>query len=166
MFNHLYSAREVLDTPHGQLIQQQFPQLPAELVTTLLLRTSPQELDVMSREQRIPLRLKNLARELANEVRASHASEGLHDDALLTPDTERMVLNLLRLNTDALGDLSIAIHEQSPEGALRCRVGPEAAAHTESPDLPGSGPLPDPRGTGVDTARALPFFRSAIACAS
>ena len=128
MFNHLYSAREVLDTPHGQLIQQQFPQLPAELVTTLLLRTSPQELDVMSREQRIPLRLKNLARELANEVRASHASEGLHDDALLTPDTERMVLNLLRLNTDALGDLSIAIHEQSPEGTLRCRVGPAAAA--------------------------------------
>ncbi|MGL5995435.1 MAG: NEL-type E3 ubiquitin ligase domain-containing protein [Pseudomonas proteolytica] len=124
IFNHLYSAREVLDTPHGQLIQQQFPHLPADLVSTLLLRTSLEELEVMSQTQRIPLRLKNLARELANEVRASHAAEGLHEDALLTPDTERMALNIVRLNTDALGDLNIAVHEQSPEGALRCQVGP------------------------------------------
>lgn len=127
IFNHLYSVREVLDTPHGQLIQQQFPDLPADLVSTLLLRTSLQELEVMSQEQRIPLRLKNLARELANEVRASHAAEGLHEDALLTPDTERMALNIVRLNTDALGDLNLAIYEQSPDGALRCQVGPADA---------------------------------------
>lgn len=127
IFNHLYSTREVLDTPHGQLIQQQFPQLPSDLVSLLLLRTSPGELEVMSGEQRIPLRLKNLARELANEVRASHASEGLYDDALLTPDTERMALNIVRLNSDSLGDLNIAIHRQSADGPLRCQVGPTDA---------------------------------------
>lgn len=127
VFNHLYSTREVIDTPQGQLIQQQFPQLPKDLVAKLLLRTSPQELSVMSSEQRIPLRLKNLARELANEVRASHASEGFYNDALLTPDTERMALNLVRLHTDALGDLQISIHEQNAMGALRCQVGAEEA---------------------------------------
>lgn len=127
VFNHLYSTREVIDTPQGRLIQQQFPQLPKDLVATLLLRTSPRELSVMSSEQRIPLRLKNLARELANEVRASHASEGFYNDALLTPDTERMALNLVRLHTDALGDLQISIHEQSAMGDLRCQVGPQGA---------------------------------------
>ncbi|KAA6176257.1 hypothetical protein F3K50_08710 [Pseudomonas marginalis] len=127
VFNHLYSTREVIDTPHGRLIQQQFPQLPKDLVATLLLRTSPQELTIMSSEQRIPLRLKNLARELANEVRASHAAEGFYNDDLLTADTERMALNIVRLHTDALGDLNIAIHEQSPHGALRCQVGPADA---------------------------------------
>ncbi len=127
VFSHLYSTREVIDTPHGRLIQQQFPQLPKDLVAALLLRTSPQELAVMNSEQRIPLRLKNLARELANEVRASHAAEGFYNDALLTADTERMALNIVRLHTDALGDLNIAIHEQSPNGALRCQVGPADA---------------------------------------
>ncbi|AZF35860.1 hypothetical protein C4J88_1061 [Pseudomonas sp. R4-39-08] len=124
VFNHLYSTHEALNTPQGRLIQQQFALLPKDLVTTLLLRTSPQESSVMSRERRIPLRLKNLARELANEVRASHASEGLYHDALLTPDTERMALNIVRLHTDALGDLNIAIHDQTPSGSLRCQVGP------------------------------------------
>lgn len=127
VFSHLYSTREVIDTPHGRLIQQQFPQLPKDLVATLLLRISPQELTIMSSEQRIPLRLKNLARELANEVRASHAAEGFYNDDLLTADTERMALNIVRLHTDALGDLNIAIHEQSPNGALRCQVGPADA---------------------------------------
>lgn len=151
IFNHLYSTREVIGTPQGRLIQQQFPLLPKDLVTTLLLRTSPQELNVMSGEQRIPLRLQNLARELANEVRASHASEGFYNDALLTPDTERMALNIVRLHTDALGDLNIAIHEQTPNGSLRCQVGPADAGtqkillykgqglyqlHTASPSSP------------------------------
>jgi hypothetical protein len=127
IFNHLYSTGEVLDTAQGRLIQQQFAQLPKDLVASLLLRVSPEELEVMSSEQRIPLRLKNLARELVNEVRASHASEGFYNDAWLTPDTERMALNILRLHTDALGDLSIAVREQTANGALRCQVGPEDA---------------------------------------
>lgn len=128
VFNHLYSTAEVLGTPNGRLIHQHFPRLPKNLVTELLLRASTQELSVMGTEQRIPLRLKNLARELTLEVRASHATEGLYDDALLTPDTERMALNILRQRTDALGDLNIAIHEQNPSGSLRCQVGPSTAA--------------------------------------
>jgi hypothetical protein len=127
IFNHLYSTGEVLDTVQGQLLQQQFPQLPKDLAASLLLRVSPRELAVMSSEQRIPLRLKNLGRALANEVRASHASEGFYNDAWLTPDTERMALNILRLHTDALGDLTIAIHEQTANGALRCQLGPAEA---------------------------------------
>ena len=162
IFNHLYSAREVLDTPHGQRFQQQFPQLPGELVTRLLLRSSPQELDVISREQRIPLRLKNLARELANEVRASHASEGLYDDALLTPDTERMVLNIVRLNTDALGDLSIAIREQSADGALRCQVGPVAAGTQKSLVYKGQGRYQIDAAQGSATPAHYGFFEALL----
>ncbi|WP_313450781.1 NEL-type E3 ubiquitin ligase domain-containing protein [Pseudomonas rhodesiae] len=128
VFNHLYSTTEVAETAPGELIQQQFPQLPKNLVANLLLRTSPDELETLNTQRQMPLRLKNLARALANEVRASHASEGLYDDALLTPDTERMVLNILRQHTDALSDISIAIHEQTAQGQVRCQVGAAEAA--------------------------------------
>ena len=122
-FNHLYSTREVCDTLPGRLLLQAFPQLPAELVSPLMLRVSARELTVMRDEQRIPLRLKNLARGLQNESIASHALEGFYNDALLSADTERMVLNILRLYTDALGELQISVRERVPSGAMRCKAG-------------------------------------------
>lgn len=127
IFFHLYSTGEALDSPHGRLLQAQFPSLPKGVVNALLLRATPNELAVMTRSRRIPLRLKNLARELAHETLASHAFEGFYQDHDLPLDTERLVLNALRHHTDALGDLHIALHDQSPAGYLRCEVGPADA---------------------------------------
>ena len=127
-FNHLYSTREVLDTEPAKLLQKHYPDLPTELVQRLMLRTSPNEVKLMTQEQKIPLRLKNLARELQNETRASHALEGYYNEVLLTPDTERMALNTLRLYTDALGNLQITVREQTPGGTVRCQVGREDAS--------------------------------------
>ncbi|SEN14661.1 C-terminal novel E3 ligase, LRR-interacting [Pseudomonas sp. ok272] len=128
IFYHLYSTREALDSPHGRLLQTQFPALPKRLVNALLLRATPNELAQMTAEQRIPLRLKNLARELVRETQASHAYEGFYHAQDLPLDTERLVLNALRLNTDALGDLHLAIHERSPGGPRRCAAGPVGAS--------------------------------------
>ncbi|WP_181157269.1 NEL-type E3 ubiquitin ligase domain-containing protein [Pseudomonas poae] len=123
-FNHLYSTGEIIDSVPGRLLQQAFPRLPAELVAPLMLRTSPREVAVMHDEQRIPLRLKNLARGLQNEIIASHAMEGFYDDALLSADTERMALNVLRHYTDALGQVRLTVREQVPTGPVRCGAGP------------------------------------------
>lgn len=130
VFLHLYSVSEALDSPQGRLLQQHYPTLPKSLLDTLLIRASPNELALMGAEQKIPLRLKNLARELNNEALASRAYEGFYNDAELTPDTERMALNILRLNTDALGNQRIAVHARSSDGPLRCQVGPDDAPVT------------------------------------
>ncbi len=127
-FNHLYSGRQVLDSAHGRLLQQEFPQLPAKLVQRLMLRTSPREVLAMTEEQHIPLRVKNLAWELQNEAIASHAFEGFYNDDLLSADTERLALNTLRLHSDALGELRITVRDQLPDGDLRSQAGPSDAA--------------------------------------
>ncbi|MFC6335743.1 NEL-type E3 ubiquitin ligase domain-containing protein [Pseudomonas karstica] len=127
IFNHLYSTSEVLDSAPAKLLKKHFPQLPAELVEKLMLRTSPGEVAIMANEQRIPLRLKNLATALENETIASHAFEGFYNDDLITADTERMALNLLRQQTDTFNDLSISVHDHSPSGKLRCQAGPTDA---------------------------------------
>lgn len=126
IFNHLYSTGEVSGTLPGQLLQREFAQLNADLVQRLMLHASPRELRVMSEEQRIPLRLKNLARSLHNQAIAGRAFEGFYHPALMNPDTERMVLNTLRLHTDALGDLQVTVRAETPAGAIRCQVGPNA----------------------------------------
>lgn len=126
-FNHLYSGQQVLDSTAGRLLQQAFPQLPAELVQRLMQRSYPKEVAAMTEEQRIPLRVKNLAWELQNEAIASHAFEGFYNDDLLSADTERMALNTLRLHTDALGERRITVRDQLPDGAIRSQAGPQDA---------------------------------------
>ncbi|MFO2466423.1 NEL-type E3 ubiquitin ligase domain-containing protein [Pseudomonas sp. 15FMM2] len=127
IFNHLYSTSEVLDTAPAKLLRERFPQLPAELVNELMLRASSDEVAIMTNEQHIPLRLKNLATALENETIASHAFEGFYNDDLITPDTERMALNLLRQQTNTYNDLSISVRDHSPSGKLRCQAGPTDA---------------------------------------
>jgi len=127
IFNHLYSTHEVLNTAPAQLLRTRYPQLPAELIQRLMLRVSPDEVKAMGDEQRIPLRVSNLATELQNESIASHAYEGFYNDELITPDTERMVLNILRRHRDTLGDVNISLYQHSPAGRLRAQAGPQDA---------------------------------------
>ncbi|WP_460131250.1 dermonecrotic toxin domain-containing protein [Pseudomonas sp. S1_E04] len=127
-FNHLYRGQHVLDSAPARLLQQQFPQLPAELVQRLMQRSYPKEIAAMTDEQRIPLRVKNLAWELQNEATASHAFEGFYNDDLLSADTERMALNTLRQHSDALGERRITVRDQRPDGAIRSQAGPQDAA--------------------------------------
>ena len=122
-FNHLYSSQEVLQTAPAKLLKNTFPLLTDELVQRLMLRTFPREVTQMSEGQHIPLRLQNLAWALQNEVVASHAFEGFFNDTLLSATTERMALNTLGKHSDAMGELHISVHDQTPEGAVRSEAG-------------------------------------------
>lgn len=119
----LYEFGEKSDNPHIQLLRRTFPELPSDVAEELLSGASEAEIERMTKEQRLPLRLKNQAREAAFEARTSHAYEGFYDDAYLAPDTERLALNALRIHTDTFSDLRIEVREGTYDGPLRCSVG-------------------------------------------
>lgn len=127
IFEHLYSFKCQSKSAHGLLLQRQFPDLPDSLAQAILAQARPAEVQHIDQTQRLPLRLKHQARELQFEARATHAYEGLYLEHTPTPVTERLLLNALRINSDAFGDLRVSIREQLPSGQLRCRVGPDDA---------------------------------------
>lgn len=127
LFDHLYLNAQATDDAHAQLLHERVPELPDALAQTLLSRAHPHERQSMTDERRVPLRLTHLARELAFETRATHAYEGLYPDVPPSADTERLLLNALRLHTDTLGDLRISVYKGSTNGPLRCSVGPSDA---------------------------------------
>ncbi|MBN2974641.1 dermonecrotic toxin domain-containing protein [Pseudomonas lactucae] len=127
IFEHRYRLAYASDDTSARLVQQTCPQLPDALVQRLLSRARPEERRVITEEQRLPLRLKRQAQALQLEVQATHAYEGLYPDVPLGADTERLLLNALRLYTDTFANLRISVHEHTPTGRLRCSVGPEDA---------------------------------------
>lgn len=93
----------------------------------ILNQARPAEVQLMNDEKRLPLRLKYQARELQFEAQTTHAYEGFYPGNAPTPDTERLLLNALRIHSDAFANLRLSIREQVPSGQLRCRVGPDEA---------------------------------------
>lgn len=126
--DYLYRAREYRSEANVQRLQTAYPELPADIAETLLGDAAKAELDTLAQEQRIPLRLKALARECAFETRAARACEGFYENARITPDTERLALNVLRLNSDTFNDLRIEVRDGAYDGPLRCSVGVDDAS--------------------------------------
>ncbi|KRP46480.1 Leucine rich repeat-containing protein [Pseudomonas libanensis] len=127
IFEHLYGFKRQSNSAHGLLLQQRFPDLPDSLAQAILAQARPAEVQHMDQTQRVPLRLKHQARELQFEARATHAYEGVCLDDAPTPDSERLLLNALKIHSDAFGQLRVSIREQLPNGQLRCRIGPDDA---------------------------------------
>lgn len=125
--DYLYRAREVSQDANVQRLQQQYPDLPTDIAETLMAGARSTELDTLAHQQRIPLRLKGQARECAFETRAARACEGYFQNARITADTERLALNVLRLNSDTFNELRIEVRDGTFDGPLRCQVGADQA---------------------------------------
>jgi C-terminal novel E3 ligase, LRR-interacting len=128
LFNDDYASRGYTNDKPIEVIKRQFPELSTIVVERLLSSADPLEGAAINDEERIPLRLKNIARELQSEVRATRASEGLIRDSLFTQDTERLVLGALRQNTDTFGDLRIEVRVGSVDGPLSSDAGAQDAS--------------------------------------
>lgn len=118
-----YQLGQASSDPHIALLRKTFPKLPLSSANALLEHTWPEELKVMTDEQRLPLRLKSLARELDFDNKASRAVEGLYPPKQPSAQSERLALQTLRLHSDSLSNLRIDIRDNTPIGALRCSVG-------------------------------------------
>ena len=128
IFVQLYQAGQTSDDPRVQLLRRAVPDLPTRTAQTLLGNAISSERERMTHQQRLPLRIKNLAREAGFEARTSHAYEGFFEDARWVPDTERLVLNTLRVHSDTFTDLRIEVRDGSVDGSLRCSVGADDAS--------------------------------------
>jgi len=128
LFNDDYASQEELGDKPTELIKRRYSGLPTQGIKKLLTSAKQSELKIMTDEDRLPLRLKNTARELQFEARATRAYEGFYRDSLLTPDTERLALNALRIYTDSLAELRIEIRENTYDGNLSVSAGPQEAS--------------------------------------
>lgn len=110
------------------LVHQACPELPENLVRSVLAHARPAELAIIDAEQRVPLRLKNIARGLHLQAQAAHAIQGFYEPELFGANTEHLVLTLLRKH-NSLEDARIEIRQHTPIGKVRASAGPEAANH-------------------------------------
>jgi hypothetical protein len=124
---HVYQAGERSGKADIQRVRRTFPDLPLELAEKVVAQAKPAELQRIADEQRLPLRLKNQARELDFEASATRAYDGFYHDELITAESERLALNTLRVNTDTFADLRLEVRDGSFDGPLRCSVGPADA---------------------------------------
>ncbi|WP_434709638.1 hypothetical protein J3P75_06050 [Pseudomonas sp. R1-1] len=123
----LYQAADRTSTADLQVVRKTFPELPVPLGEQLLGQASTAEMQRTLNEQRLPLRLKNQAREMDFEARSSRAYEGFYRDHQLSADSERLALGTLRLHTDTFADLRIEVRDGTFDGPLRCSSGPDSA---------------------------------------
>ncbi|MBV6822357.1 dermonecrotic toxin domain-containing protein [Pseudomonas sp. PD9R] len=114
-------------SPEITLLFSDFPELPENIAQNILASASATEQRQIAQYNRLPLRLKNYARELQFEVSSVRAAQGLYHDALSNIDTERLALGALRLHTDMFGDVRIEIRQRTFDGELRDSAGPDDA---------------------------------------
>ncbi|TKJ74342.1 hypothetical protein PkoCFBP13504_27225 [Pseudomonas koreensis] len=124
---HVYQAGERSGNADIRVVKQTFPELPLVLAEKVVAQASPAELQRVVDEQRLPLRLKNQARELNFEACAARAYDGFFRDELITADTERLALNTLKFYTDSFSNQRIEVRDGTWDGPLRCSVGPQDA---------------------------------------
>lgn len=127
--HHIYLAGERSANADIRVVKQTFPKLPVVLAEEVVAQASRAELQRVADEQRLPLRLKNQARELDFEASAARAYDGFFHDDLITVDTERLALNTLKFNTDSFSNLLIEVRDGTWDGPLRCSAGaPDATS--------------------------------------
>lgn len=124
VFDYLYRNSEHPASAHAVWVRQAFAELPQSAVQQVLAQARPQELAVMTTEHRLPLRLKNLARELQLQARAAQAFLGFYEPELMDAGTEQMVLGALRVYSDTFADSRIEVRRHTLRASLRASAGP------------------------------------------
>ncbi|VVN12799.1 hypothetical protein PS662_03938 [Pseudomonas fluorescens] len=124
----LYADQQPSANTAVAVVQRDFSGLPASLVEELLADATPDERGTLENDSRVPLRLAEGARRLQQQLRLTHAYEGLYLDALLDKDTETLALNTLKTLPGWVDDIRIEVRQGSIEGELRASVGPEDAS--------------------------------------
>lgn len=135
LFNDRYDIQNASSDPRVNLIKTRYSNVPASVIEQLLVDARSAELRQMSKwdfadrlqTKPIPLGLAEELRWVQREVRLSRAYEGLYLDALMSPDTENLVLNTLKKLPGGSNDLRVEVREGSFRGKLRASVGSEGA---------------------------------------
>ena len=126
--HNLYARQESSSDPRIQLLRSHYPDLPLSIAQRLVHHTRRRDLRVMDESQRLPLAVKNQARELDFEAASSRMFEQIFHGKIPSVHTENLALNTLRIYSDGLANLRIQVRERTYRGELRTQVGAEDAA--------------------------------------
>ena len=124
----VYARQETSDDPRIRLLRSHYPDLPLSIAQRLVRHTRRRDLRVMDEAQRLPLAVKNQARELDFEAASSRMFEQIFHGKTPSASTENLALNTLRIYSDGLANLRIEVRERTYWGELRTQVGAEDAA--------------------------------------
>ncbi|MHC8398721.1 NEL-type E3 ubiquitin ligase domain-containing protein [Pseudomonas sp. MDT1-17] len=128
LFDTLYKARETTNDARINLLKGDFPDLSNAAAQALLDDAAEAELLKLTRDRRIPLRLREMARKSVFGLRLSRAYEGLYLDELINADTGRLALHTLENWPKWPKNMRIEVREFSFTGALHDSVGPVDAS--------------------------------------
>jgi HPt (histidine-containing phosphotransfer) domain-containing protein len=124
---YIHQIKNQSSDPSVRRLHQQLPGLDASLAHAVIKTANRLENQAIGDNQ-LPLRLLNQAQELNFVDDANQAYAGFYAAWPVTAGTERLVLNTLKLHSDAFADLHLEIRDQTLDGPLRGEVGPAAAS--------------------------------------
>lgn len=139
LLNDFYRADTDVSDPRANLIWARFRGVSMKVIKALLQEASSAERQQMAKwdfadtlqTKPIPLKLAEALRIAQREVRLARAYEGLYLDALINPDTEKLVLNSLKKLSGWPADLRIEVRQGSFDGQLRASAGAIEAKSTK-----------------------------------
>ncbi|MCP3752542.1 DUF6543 domain-containing protein [Pseudomonas sp. SBB6] len=106
------------------LLLRDFPELPESIAREIESQASLAEHAQLNQaEARLPLRLAEEARLYQQQVRLSHALEGLQWSAPHNPDSQRLALGLLESVPGWTGEVRIELREEVASGRLLASIG-------------------------------------------
>ncbi|MGF6096283.1 dermonecrotic toxin domain-containing protein [Pseudomonas sp. 18175] len=126
LMRSVYADQQPLTDAAEALVQRDFKSLPTLMVREMLAELPAAQRAALKRATRLPLDLAQKARLLQQQVRLSHAYEGLFLDALANRDTEALVLNSLPNLPGWSDNLRLEVREGGLEGELRASFGPQS----------------------------------------
>ncbi|NVZ49519.1 hypothetical protein HX792_04165 [Pseudomonas sp. B6002] len=132
VFDYLYRHSENAGSELAARVREVFPDLPDSVVQHVLSLARPDERAILETERRLPLRLKNIARELHLQTRTARGVQGFHTPSMLDANTEQMVLRILQLHSNALAHTRIEVRPHHPRATVRASAGPADARHMQA----------------------------------
>jgi hypothetical protein len=127
LMRSLYAGQQPPTDAATQLIKRQFARVPTLMVQELLGSATAEERKTLNTRQRVPLRLAEQARDLQQNMRLTHAYEGLYLEALADKDTEALVVNSVPRLAGWKDNLRLEVREAELDGELRASFGPQQA---------------------------------------
>lgn len=118
LFDTLYTQSERSANDLHNRLRHHHPQLPVSAIQALLDHASAAELKELRDKQRVPLRLQEQARLTANDTRLNRALEGLYLTTLYNPDSEKIMLYILKHLPGWPAEVRLDIHQGSAAGPL------------------------------------------------
>ncbi|MEZ0544236.1 NEL-type E3 ubiquitin ligase domain-containing protein [Pseudomonas sp. Env-37] len=118
LFEQFYTQSEQPGTLLETRLKAQHPHLPVSAVRAILGQATLKEQRQLQDKDQVGLRLAEQARLTANDLRLNRAYEGLYLTTLMNPDSDSIILHLLKTLPGWPAQLRLDVHSERDPGRL------------------------------------------------